>query len=113
MITHSPFILSDIPHSNILCMDNEGVQISRKTFGGNIHEMLGDAFFMESTIGALAQKHIVDFISTYNEPDENIRRAKFVKDNRRFKSLKEIIADEYLAGEIDDMYAEMSDQYRV
>lgn len=113
MITHSPFILSDIPHSNILCLDNEGVQISRKTFGGNIHEMLGDTFFMESTIGALAQKHIVDFISTYNEPDENIRRAKFVKDNRRFKSLKEIIADEYLAGEIDDMYAEMSDQYRV
>lgn len=113
MITHSPFILSDIPHSNILCLDNEGVQISRKTFGGNIHEMLGDTFFMESTIGALAQKHIVGFISAYNEPDEESRRAKFVNEYRRFKSLKEIIADEYLAGEIDDMYAEMSDQYRV
>ena len=113
MITHSPFILSDIPHSNILCLDNEGVQISRKTFGGNIHEMLGDTFFMESTIGALAQKHIVDFVSAYNDPDEKSRKEKFFNKYRRFKSLKEIIADEYLAGEIDDMFAEMSDQYIV
>lgn len=113
MITHSPFILSDIPHSNILCLNNEGVQISRKTFGGNIHEMLGDTFFMETTIGALAQKHIVDFIGAYNEPDEVSRRTKFVKGSSKFKCLKEIMADDYLAGEIGDMYDEMFDQYNV
>lgn len=113
MITHSPFILSDIPHSNILCLDNEGVQISRKTFGGNIHEMLGDTFFMESTIGALAQMHIMDFIAAYNETDETLRRATFESGYRKYKCLKEIIADDYLAGEIEDMYDELCEQYGV
>ena len=111
MITHSPFILSDIPHSNILCLDNNGVRITKKTFGGNIHEMLGDTFFMESTLGAFADKQIRDFVRLYYMEDQQARKDIFTERKETLCSLKELIADEYLAGEIADMYDEMYNQY--
>lgn len=112
MITHSPFILSDIPHTNILCLDNDGVRISKKTFGGNIHEMLSDTFFMGSTIGTFAQKLIAEFIDVYYEENDKKRMSQFNQHYHRFKSLKEIVADEYLADEIGDMFDDMCNKYQ-
>lgn len=60
--THSPFILSDIPHRNVLKLIKgvpESFNEDSKTFGANIHEMLTDSFFLEENlIGALAEKKI-------------------------------------------------------
>ena len=59
-ITHSPFLLSDIPSQNILFLERSTkvknsksiqVQPSFKTLGGNIHELLLTGFFMEGSIG--------------------------------------------------------------
>lgn len=47
--THSPFILSDIPNSNILCMENGApnyTNFDQKTFGANIHDLLSNQFFL-------------------------------------------------------------------
>lgn len=57
-VTHSPFILSDVISSNILCL--KGGNIQKKdgfdTFGANIHDLLRQPFFMENgTIGDYAQ----------------------------------------------------------
>jgi predicted ATPase len=66
-ITHSPFILSDIPVTNILLLDkkaNEPLAKSTtlkkpvKTFGANIHELLITDFFMDGSIGQFAQDQI-------------------------------------------------------
>lgn len=59
IVTHSPFVLSDIPLSKILFLE-DGVQKAKRlnTFGGNVGEMLYDSFFMESTIGAFAEEKI-------------------------------------------------------
>lgn len=52
-VTHSPFILSDIPDSNVMFLrlddDQKAIQIRKneRTFGGNIHELLQDSFFLE------------------------------------------------------------------
>lgn len=54
ILTHSPFILSDIPSQNVLNLsDNDDLLLSEntQTFGANIHEMLIGKFFMESTTG--------------------------------------------------------------
>lgn len=69
ILTHSPFILSDIPFENVLRLtqENESAIDRSKTFGANIHEMLMDNFFMETTIGEFATKEIKEFISFYNE----------------------------------------------
>lgn len=62
MVTHSPFILSDIPRSNVLFLNRKGEPENvntMRTFGANIHEMLEHSFFLEKgTIGAFAKKVI-------------------------------------------------------
>lgn len=60
IITHSPFILSDIPVSHVLFLE-DGRPCGEKhpeTFAGNIGEMFYDSFFLESTIGAFAEEKI-------------------------------------------------------
>lgn len=112
MITHSPFILSDIPHTNILCLDQNADVVRKKTFSANIHEMLGDAFFMDSTIGEFAQQKLMEFIGLYHGSHDEVRKSAFLKFEKTFRGLKDIIADEYLSGEISDMFDEMEAEYR-
>ncbi|MCM1141713.1 MAG: AAA family ATPase [Muribaculum sp.] len=58
LVTHSPYVLSDIPHQNVLALKSNGMPSERKlsTFCGNIHEMLKDSFFLSNgSQGAFAQ----------------------------------------------------------
>ena len=65
-ITHSPFVLCDIPKENVIFLDkdDEGNAIKsnlekERTFGANIYSLLADSFFMENgTIGEFAKKNI-------------------------------------------------------
>ncbi|MGE7609640.1 AAA family ATPase [Peribacillus frigoritolerans] len=67
--THSPFILSDIPSTNITYLekDDEGycktVKRGLNTFGVNIHTLFKDGFFMSSTMGEFATSKIKEVIS--------------------------------------------------
>ena len=48
LVTHSPFILSDIPKINVLFLKSDGhasAQEDMKTFGANIHHILKNSFF--------------------------------------------------------------------
>lgn len=57
-VTHSPFILSDIPRRNLLVMNDGRAETNPdlKTFGANIYDMLKSSFFLEGTpIGSYAQ----------------------------------------------------------
>lgn len=60
LVTHSPFILSDIPSTNILALTKDGsVSNGIRSFGSNIHDMLKDSFFLQTGwIGDFAQEHI-------------------------------------------------------
>lgn len=59
IITHSPFVLSDIPLNQILFLESGMSKRKKlKTFGGNVGEMLYDSFFMDSTIGRFAEEKI-------------------------------------------------------
>lgn len=91
LVTHSPYVLSDIPRANILALNEKSDSVdvaSLKAFGANIHDMLRKSFFLgNGAIGSYAQweiKHIaaclnihrwakqpsVDY-SNYNEILEN------------------------------------------
>jgi hypothetical protein len=60
-VTHSPFILSDIPKNNVLFLQ-DGIstrQMQEDTFGGNIHTLLQNGFFLNSVpIGEFAKEKI-------------------------------------------------------
>lgn len=92
LVTHSPFILSDIPNQYLLRLTEGYVKPyneSEKTFGANIYDLLANDFFMEDGfIGEIAMqqiKEIVDYIvsKTYLE-DKHIE----------FKRIVDVIGDE-------------------
>ncbi len=68
-ITHSPFILSDIPKQNILFLDNGKPQDYKRmnTFGANITDLLSDSFFInDGLMGDFAKGKIEDTIKWIN-----------------------------------------------
>lgn len=67
-LTHSPFILSDIPSSNILRLDNGNVlESDQETFGANIHDLLANDFFLENGfMGEFTKKEINNAIEHLN-----------------------------------------------
>lgn len=73
LVTHSPFILSDIPRENVLFLGKDGYPKRIEdmcTFGANIHSMLKHSFFLyNGSMGEYAQntiKKIVDKLNFYN-----------------------------------------------
>lgn len=76
-VTHSPFVLSDIPARNILALKKDirdKEKISLSTFGANIHEMFKNSFFLKNgSIGDYASWVIRQIIkSMQNNRNANI-----------------------------------------
>lgn len=71
--THSPFILSDIPSSNILrLIDGKPQPIGEQTFGANIYDLLNDDFFLNNgVIGEFAKSEIKRILSKTEEITED------------------------------------------
>lgn len=93
IITHSPFVLSDIPNGQILYLDNGERAFPKnkfskdkediKTFAGNVSYLLNQSFFMNDFVGEFSKRKIVDDII-----HEKNKACK--------KNLLDIIGDEFL-----------------
>lgn len=76
LITHSPFVLSDIPACNILYLkDGEQQKHNNyKTFGANISDLCKDSFFLENGfVGDLAKEKtnsLAKFLSSKRKNDK-------------------------------------------
>lgn len=85
MVTHSPFILSDIPSRNVLALNKDGDPASDdttriQTFGGNIHDILRDPFFLKNgVVGEIAKETInytikeIENLRFHNQCQEELR----------------------------------------
>lgn len=112
MVTHSPFVLSDLPQTNILYLSSAPHQQDKEpTFGANIIEMLSSSFFMDYTIGAFAQRQIEDIVAIYNMPKVAERRERFEASKIKMAYLSETVADSYVSGELRNMYRDMLVEY--
>jgi predicted ATPase len=82
--THSPFILSDIPHQNILKLnDGEPMEYdsSNKTFGSNIHELLATDFYLNhGFMGEFAKTKIQSLIE-FLDKDKRPSNEEWDADN--------------------------------
>lgn len=82
-ITHSPFILSDIPKQNVLFLENGISQDFKKmnTFGANITDLLADSFFIDDgLIGDFAKGKINEVIKWLNdEKRDNDKKEDYKK----------------------------------
>jgi hypothetical protein len=104
LITHSPFILSDIPKQNILYLKTEGikkeiqgkirkVQIAipqsiedKNSFGANITDLLADSFFFGedenkrvSLMGDFAKEKIQEVINFLNGKNKEMTNEECIK----------------------------------
>ena len=103
--THSPFILSDIPSSNILRLEKGDAQPSDvKTFGANIYDLLADDFFMKNGfIGEHAMstiKEILDYVNASKyDPEVHIHYLHIVS----------LIGEESIRMKLEQMLDDLSE----
>lgn len=88
--THSPFILSELPNSNVIFLDKNDIgntklvqNKTQQTFGGNIYSLFADSFFMDNgTIGAFSKKKIEWVLklleSDTDLSDDELKTIRFV-----------------------------------
>ena len=129
LVTHSPFVLSDIPQNNILCLQKGERENQRgQTFGANIVDMLNESFFLQGTIGDIAQScinEVVEFYFMHRRYQESLREnenkqgwhinmglaKKFEEWRSKFDYVTSIIGEEYLQKELREMFDELVDFY--
>ena len=106
-LTHSPFLISDLPKQNIIFLDKDengkcrvvdGLKEKKETFGANIHTLLSDSFFMEDgLIGKYAEEKINDVINYFNGKESSI------KNNNEAQKIINIIGEPIIKKELQKM----------
>jgi hypothetical protein len=98
ILTHSPFILSDIPASNVLLLERneKGRSVAKdnigESFAANINDLLADNFFLDDTL-------VGDFAS--QQIQLLIKRIKEGKLEKYDKDLIGLIGDPYLKSSLE------------
>jgi predicted ATPase len=106
LITHSPFILSDIPDQNILFLSDTGAtdnsRENTKTFGGNIHELLGNSFFLNNGfIGEFAKNRIQTIIDKLSIKLNS--KSSIIERNAIWTEIQ-IIGEPFLKQKLEEMF---------
>lgn len=100
IVTHSPFILSDVLTENTLYLaDGVPVKVNKQTFGANYYDMLRSSFFFtDSPIGDVA----------YNAMKRWIRSAK---NNRKTPSdeVMKLVGDSFIANYLRNIGDDVQD----
>ncbi|MBL7749034.1 MAG: AAA family ATPase, partial [Chitinophagaceae bacterium] len=120
-ITHSPFILSDIPSDNILFLKKKGdkkeKEVSLKTFGANIHELLMDGFFMQQTLGGFALQQVQEILDFYERTtiateQEELDKLKteYTAKKSRFYFVRNSLGEAYISNMIRNHIREIEEK---
>lgn len=111
--THSPFILSDIPSGNIVYLQKDELgycipkQKKLNTFGVNIHTLLKDGFFMESTMGKYAMNKVSEvilFLSSEKSSSSADKKLTMSKDEAQY--IISIIGEPIVKNKLEQMFYE-------
>ena len=106
LVTHSPFILSDIPLSNILRLGSGDLK-DEETYGANIIDILGSSFFLDYTIGEEVRLKLKKIATLYQNRENQEVRAEFRYNQKDYDKVIGMIGDEYLRDTMRKMYNEM------
>ena len=114
IITHSPFILSDIPEPNILFLhrEDENIEVEPgRTLGANVYDLLRNGFFLDYAIGDLVQMKLQEIMDVYymgkDEKEKEKQRMTFIKKKAEFKYTIDHLGEEYLRRNFLRMYEEL------
>lgn len=92
LVTHSPFVLSDIPRCNVLCLENgETKEELHETFCANIFDLLSGHFFLDSFVGYFASEFTDGVIKEVNNLCNSSKRTKKLR-GTLYKNLRDKVA---------------------
>lgn len=103
-LTHSPFILSDIPNTNVLKLNNgksEPFNENDQTFGANINDILANDFFLTKGFMGEFVKGKINSLIDYIDYDKNDKNEWNDKNAKKFI---EIIGEPLIRLELREMY---------
>ena len=116
IITHSPFMLSDIPTSNVSCISKDesnkksqrslSIKTEGNTFSANFYDLIENQFFVEAPVGGISENIFNKIIHSYLNQRE---LPKFSTENF-YEKLISIIGDEYFNKKISSMYKAITKQ---
>lgn len=106
MSTHSPFVLSDIPQSNVLYIDNGkdvGCDMGINTFAANVNELLSKSFFLSNGfIGEFAKEKINSLVKYLTQGDD---MGGYWNEQKAFDVIN-MLGDEVIRYQLRSMYKE-------
>ena len=111
VVTHSPFVLSDVMGDHTLNMSKGKVEHYKKqTFGANIHELLYDQF-IEDSIGAVVRKAVSTISNLYKDyqrtRNKEAVRKELLRDYDYYQFLASTMAEPFLRRNLTSMLEEM------
>lgn len=122
-VTHSPFIISDIPDGNVLFLSNNRTNDTNfmdnnkiKTFGANIHELLMSGFFMDSSIGGFALSKIKEIIDFHNQiiecrsSDISNFKNRFKQNEMYFEYIVNMVGEPYVKSILKNHMEDIKDR---
>lgn len=108
LTTHSPFILSDIPKSNVLYLENGksvGETIYKDTFGANVNDILHQSFFLKKGfMGEFARdkiQSVIDFLNSKNS-------SKWTKESS-LEFIEKVVSEPILQRQLRSLYEKRYD----
>lgn len=103
-ITHSPFILSDIPRQQVLFLKDGKMDRSMQedTFAANIHTLLQNGFFLNSVpIGDFAKEKISEMFKILNK-SESLSKLELEKLSKEIP----LVSEPLLRGQLMRLYSQ-------
>jgi len=115
IISHSPFILSDIPKQNTLFLEvDNNFSVSKEypsdnTFGENIHEILSNGFFLEETMGAFAKSKVTEFLEFEKYNEDN--KTQYKERREEFANLIDLIGENVIRQILKNHLEDLDNKY--
>ena len=107
IVTHSPFVLSDIPANRMLFLqEGERVESPRPTFAANYHDLLYNQFIVRSPLGAVAEKAINQINELYRK-ENPLSPKEHAYQSYVAKMVAERYIREYLLSELEGMKSDI------
>ena len=110
IVTHSPFVLSDIPNCRSLYLIKGSPEKKfQQTFAANYHELLYNQFFINNTMGEVGIKAIQGLMSYYKLEGKLIGVQFNIYEKRKdyFRFIVDMIGDNYLRNSLKAILEEI------
>ncbi len=105
--THSPFILSDIPHTNVLKMEGgkaDNFQQEERTLGANIHDLLKNDFFLKKSFMGEQARQIITSLITFLEETPAEEPINTIWEQASTKACIELVGEPILRNSLRQLY---------